>query len=191
MEFAHLVEQARSCRRFTESPALSPQDMAWLVDCARMTPCARNAQVLRFVSVSGPALCDELFSHTRWGGALKEGGSPPEGQRPTGYIGILWPQGSTALVHIDAGIAAQTMQLAAKTKGWGCCMHASFDRGHCPRIMQVPEGMEMGLILALGQCNEVCTIETLPADGSVNYWRDADLGHHVPKRALADILVQL
>lgn len=191
MDFLHLVQQARTCRRFDESPALPAQDMAWLVDCARVSPCARNAQVLRFVSVSTSALCAELFPYTRWAGLLKGAGTPPEGQRPTGYIGILWPQDCNALVHIDAGIAAQSMQLAAKSRGWGCCMHASFDRTHCPRIMQVPQGMEIGLILAFGQCNEICTLEPMPADGSFDYWRDAAQGHHVPKRALGDILVQL
>lgn len=191
MDFANLVREARTCRRFHESSALSAPDMAWLADCARVSPCARNAQVLRFVSVSTPALCAEIFPHTRWAGILKGAGTPPEGQRPTGYMAILWPADCNALVHMDAGIAAQSMQLAAKTRGWGCCMHASFDRNHCPRIFQVPEGMEIGLILAFGQCNEACTIEPMPVDGSFNYWRDAAQGHHVPKRALDDILVQL
>lgn len=190
MDFTTLVREARTCRRFHQSPALSAQDLAWLVDCARLSPCARNAQVLRFVSISSPNMCDELFPHTRWAGALKEGGTPPEGQRPSGYIAILWPKDCNALVHIDTGIAAQSMQLAAKTKGWGCCMHASFDRTHCPRIFQVPEGLEIGLLLAFGLENEVCTIESMPADGSFNYWRDADKGHHVPKRALDEVLIR-
>lgn len=189
MDFTNLVHQARTCRRFHQSPALCAQDLAYLVDCARVSPSARNAQVLRFISMSKPENCAELFPHTRWAGALKEGGTPPEGQRPTGYIAILWPTGCNALVHMDAGIAAQSMQLAAKSKGWGCCMHASFDRTHSPRIFAVPEGLEIALILAFGNANEDCTIEAMPADGSFTYWRDEHLGHHVPKRALDEVLL--
>ncbi|MEG2173161.1 MAG: nitroreductase family protein [Desulfovibrionaceae bacterium] len=190
MDFTTLVHQARTCRRFHQSPALSPQNLAFLVDCARVSPCARNAQVLRFSTISSPEGCAALFPHTRWAGALKEGGTPPEGQRPSGYIAVLWPVGCNALVHIDAGIAAQTMQLAAKSKGWGCCMHASFDRTHCPHIFQVPEGLEMALLLAFGVANENCVLEPMPANGSFAYWRDADLGHHVPKRALDEVLLR-
>lgn len=189
MDFTTLVYEARSCRRFHQDPTLTPQDLAWLVDCARVSPCARNAQVLRFVSLSGPALCASVFPHTRWAGSLKEAGTPPEGQRPTGYIAILWPKDCTTLVHVDAGIAAQSMQLAAKSKGWGCCMHASFDRTHCPEIFKVPAELEIALILAFGPANEECTLEALPADGSLAYWRDADNGHHVPKRALQEVLI--
>jgi hypothetical protein len=32
-------------------------------------------------------------------------------------------------------------------------------------------------------------VETVGTDGDVRYWRDADGVHHVPKRPLADILL--
>lgn len=189
MDFAQLVHAARTCRRFEESQRLSAEDMAWLVDCARVTPSGRNAQVLRFISVSTKEKCEELFPHTRWARALKEAGTPVPGERPTGYIAILWPTTANTLVHMDAGIAAQTMQLAARSKGWGCCMHASFDRSHCPQILQVPEDMEIGLLLGLGVAKEECFLEPMPADGSFDYWRDSQGGHHVPKRDLKECLL--
>ena len=45
------------------------------------------------------------------------------------------------------------------------------------------------LVLALGFQKEVRRVETVGADGSVKYWRDAQGVHHVPKRPLEDLLI--
>ncbi len=191
MDFLNLVTEARSCRRFVESERLGADAATWLVDCARVTPCARNAQVLRYAAAESPASCAALFPHTRWAGALKDWGGPQEGERPTLYIAILLPKESGKLVHMDTGIAAQTMQLAAHSRGWGCCMHASFDVAQCAPIFGVPQTMDMALLLAFGVVAEKRALASLPDDGNINYWRDAAHVHYVPKRALEDVLVSI
>ncbi|MCL2123480.1 MAG: nitroreductase family protein, partial [Desulfovibrionaceae bacterium] len=138
MGFLQVVSEARTCRRFAQDARVSQNDLDWLLECASRTPCARNAQVLRYVLVSSPEKCAELFPHTRWAGALKDWDGPEEGERPTAYIAVLSPKESTALMHMDAGIAAQTMQLAAHTRSIGCCMHASFTRPACTELLHVP-----------------------------------------------------
>ncbi len=189
MDFATLVKEARSCRRFQENDRLGPDALAWLVDCARLCPCARNAQVLRYVAVESKQVCDAIFPQTRWAGVLKWDG-PIAGERPTGYIAILAPEKCTKLVHMDVGIAAQTIQLAAQSKGIGCCMHASFNPKECMNIFEVPEGMEIALILGLGVEKERRALTDMPEDGSFSYWRDDEGIHFVPKRSLQEVLLK-
>ncbi len=190
MDFDTLIKDARSCRRFFEDQRLNQDDVNWLVDCARVSPCARNAQVLRYSAIISKENCDAVFPFTRWAGILKWDG-PIASERPTAYIAILCPTGSGKLVHMDTGIAAQTMQLAAHTKGWGCCMHASFNPKECHKLFEVPEDMEIALILGLGVAKEKRVIASMPDDGSFNYWRDAEQVHCVPKRSREEILLNI
>ena len=56
-------------------------------------------------------------------------------------------------------------------------------------MLGIPENLEPLLVLALGFQKEVRRVETVGADGSVKYWRDARGVHHVPKRPLEDLLI--
>ena len=91
--------------------------------------------------------------------------------------------------EIDAGIAAQTIQLAAYTRDLGCCIFLSFDPHKIREALGIPENLEPLLVLALGFQKEARCVETVGADGSVKYWRDAQGVHHVPKRPLEELLI--
>ena len=71
MDFKALVTAARTCRRFVEDSPLHMSDLEWLADCARLTPSARNAQVLRYVLVTG-GMTAHVLPLTVWAGALKD-----------------------------------------------------------------------------------------------------------------------
>lgn len=191
MDIKQLAYEARTCRRFEESIRLSAEDAACLVDCARVAPCARNAQVLRYIAAYTKEACAAIFPHTRWAGALKDWNGPVEGERPTIYVAILTPKDAGKLVHMDVGIAAQTIQLCAAAHGWGCCMHASFDQAKCAEVMQVPADMEIALLLGVGVFKEVRRLAPMPADGSFSYWRDEAQVHYVPKRELREVLLKI
>ena len=191
MDIAQLLREARTCRRFDQSRPLNADDVRWLVDCARVSPCARNAQVLRYAAAATPAACGKVFPHTHWASALKDWGGPTEGERPTAYIGLLTPTEATRLMHMDTGIAAMAMQLAASARGWGCCMHASFNPDGVRAALNVPEGLQCNLLLAFGVAGESRAIAPMPANGDYNYWRDANSVHHVPKRSVEEVLVSL
>ena len=66
MDFKQLALAARTCRRFEEERPLQMADLEWLVDCARLTPCARNAQQLRYSLVGPGETCRRLFGMTKW-----------------------------------------------------------------------------------------------------------------------------
>ena len=187
MDFLQIVSEARTCRRFVQDARISREDLDWLMECVSRVPCGRNAQVLRYVLVSSPEKCAELFVHMRWAGALKDWDGPAEGERPTAYIAILHPKERTAIMQMDVGIAAQTLQLAAHTRGIGCCMHASFTRPACMEVLRAPEDMHIGLILAFGMAKEERRLAPMPASGDFAYWRDAQGVHYVPKRAVSEL----
>ncbi len=189
MDFKALVTSARSCRRFYEEKPLSIDDLEWLVDCARLAPSARNAQILRYVLVGPGQTCQELFPLTRWAGALKDWGGPFPGERPTGFIAIMVPQEGGELVSYDVGIAGQTIQLAATSRGWGCCFIYAVDREKASVLLQVPDGMKIAVVMGLGVAKEERAVTTLPADGSTAYWRDAQGVHYVPKRPLSELIL--
>ena len=190
MDFLECVTAARTCRRFRQSEPLPEGLLTWLVDCARVAPCAKNQQALRFAVVESAEARAALFPALRWAGALPDWPGPAEGERPTGYIVILAPSGSKGhLLSIDLGIAAQTIQLAAATRGVGCCMFQTYDAALVRSVLGVPDGLEVMMPLALGLELEERRVVPVPENGSLTYWRDAAGVHYVPKRSLDDLLV--
>lgn len=189
MDFLKLVEDGRSCRRFDESRPLSASDLEWLVDCARIVPSARNDQVLRYILVNSGSVLEKLFPITRWAGALKDWDGPKPGERPTAFIATLMPEKGGDLVYIDVGIACQTIQLAATSRGWGACMIYSFQRDESATLLNVPRDMKIALLIGLGVASETRVLTNIPPDGSTKYWRDAQGVHFVPKRKLEDIIL--
>lgn len=190
MDFLELVTGARTCRRFREAEGMPAGTLEWLVECARVTPCAGNAQALRFAAAESPEACAAVFPALKWAGMLTDWNGPEAGERPTGYLVILGEAGTRAKLNaIDAGIAAQTIQLAASSRDVGCCIFLSFDPRVLREVLGIPETLEPVLVLALGLQKEVRRVEPMGPDGSVRYWRDAQGVHHVPKRALDDLLI--
>ena len=189
MDFKQLALAARTCRRFEEERPLQMADLEWLVDCARLTPCARNAQQLRYSLVGPGETCQRLFGMTKWAAALKDWGGPFPGERPTGFIVMSMPKNAGDLVWLDTGIAAQTIQLAASSREWGCCMIASFDHSGVSELVQLPDELRPTLVLGLGGAKEVRRVSDVPESGALGYWRDAEQVHYVPKLALDKLIL--
>lgn len=183
--FAELVKEARTYRRFDESDPITADTLRNLIDIARISSCGGNSQKLRYLIVSTPEDRAKLFSKVTWAAAIKDWDGPVEGERPTGYIMIL----SEANSGINTGIAAQTIQLAATEAGYGSCMMGAIKRDEIKAEFNIPEEMNLHLVLAIGKPAETVIIEPMPEDGSTAYWRSEEGVHHVPKRSLTDVLV--
>ena len=191
-----LVAASRTYRRFDEARPVGQGPLLRLVGAARLAPTANNTQTLRFHLSTEPGEVAAAFACHRWAGLLREWDGPEQGARPTAYVTILGPAGSSgsAIRNLDAGIAAQTMALAARAEGLGCCMVASFDDGLMGAIgltARVGE-LEPILMLALGwpAADETVLIEGADTPHGVRYWRDLDTNtQHVPKLAVSDLVV--
>lgn len=190
MDFLKLVSAARTCRRFHEDMPLPTGTLEWLISCARVVPSGGNKQILRFAVVEAPETRKALFPALRWAAYLPDWNGPKEDERPTGYIAILAEAGKRdQILSIDLGITAQTIQLAAMSRNVGCCMFMSFDPHLVRQVLDIPERLDPVLMLALGVPKEERHIEPVPEDGSIKYWRDAQGGHHVPKRSLQELIL--
>ena len=190
MSLYDLVKSNRTCRRFHESEPVSKETLRELIDLARLSPSGANLQSLKYITVTDAAERAKVFATLGWAGYLTDWPGPPEGELPAAYIVVLADTEITKNWFCDQGIAAQTIFLGAREKGLGGCMHGSIKQPELRAILDIPARYEILLVLSLGKPKEEVVIDELPPDGSVKYYRDAAGVHHVPKRALDDIILR-
>ncbi|TVR62017.1 MAG: nitroreductase [Spirochaetaceae bacterium] len=190
MSILELVKQARSYRRFDESVPIPPDVVHQLVDAARLSPSARNAQPLKYLVSTNKEMNERVFSTLSWAGSLKEWDGPKPGERPTAYIIVLLDSSISANAGVDPGIVGQTIQLGATEAGYGACMLGAINRGKLAPIIELPDGFSIEMVIALGKPAEKIVLEDPRFDGSVVYYRDETDAHHVPKRRLDEVLIR-
>ena len=144
---ADLVEKNRSYRRFFQEP-ITREMLRELVGLARLTASASNRQPLRYILISSPETCADVFPCLSWAGFLTDWPGPEEGERPTGYIVILSDISISPKPGIDVGIAAQTILLAAAEKGYGGCIIGSIKRQQLRKVLEIPDNHDIELVLA-------------------------------------------
>jgi nitroreductase len=186
-----LVSRNRSYRRFDQQIPIDRETLRELVDLARLSASVANRQPLKYCLSHDPYTNDQIFPHLGWAGYLQDWPGPAEGERPAAYILLLADTEITKNVGCDHGIAAQSILLGAVEKGLGGCMIGAFHRQNLQKALKLPTRYELLLVIALGKPKETVVIETVGPDGDIKYWRDADGVHHVPKRPLDDLIVEV
>lgn len=184
-----LIEKNRSCRRFDESAAISEIQLRNWVDLARLSASGANLQPLKFMLANQPERNAAIFECLAWAGYLKDWKGPERGERPAAYIVILGDTEIGKRFDTDLGIAAQSILLGAVEAGYGGCMIASIQQDKLRGALEIPERYNILLVIALGKPVEQVVIEPVKPDGNIQYWRDADGTHHVPKRDLDELIV--
>jgi nitroreductase len=185
-----LVRQNRSYRRFHQDVPVRIETLRALVNLARMSASGSNLQPLKYILSSDRETNARIFPHTRWAGYLKDWDGPAEGERPAAYIVILGDTEISKSFGCDHGIAAQSIMLGAVERGLGGCMIGSIARDRLRETLDIPERYEILLVLALGKPNETVVLEELGPDGDIKYYRDEEDVHHVPKRSLAELVLE-
>ena len=184
-----LVLRNRSYRRFDHSKRISPVTLRELVDLARLSPSGRNMQSLKYLLVTAEEACAKLYPQLSWAGYLKDWDGPVENERPTAYVIMLGDTTLAPTFGIDPGIAAQSLLLGAVEQGLGGCILGTIKREEIRNLFDIPSKFEVLYVIALGEPVEKVVIEAVKEDGDIKYWRDADQVHHLPKRALQDVIV--
>lgn len=184
-----LVYKSRSYRRFYQDELVTPETLKELVDLARMSPSARNAQPLKYMLSYDARKNGMIFSTLGWAGYLKDWGGPVEGERPSAYIIVLGDKEVSLTFGCDHGIAAQSILLGAVEMGLGGCIIGSVDREKLAQLLEISNRFEILIVIALGKPLEEVVVEPIGKFGDIKYWRDANRVHHVPKRTLDEVII--
>jgi nitroreductase len=187
--FEELIKGNRSYRRFQQDFPVSRETLQGLVNLARLSASAANLQPLKYLLSWEPEKNGAIFSCLAWAGYLKDWPGPAAGERPAAYIVILGDTQISKNFGCDHGIAAQSILLGAREQGLGGCMLGSIQRDRLRQLLQIPEALDILLVIALGRPQETVVVEEVGPDGNIKYWRDAAGVHHVPKRRLEEIIV--
>jgi hypothetical protein len=80
-----------------------------------------------------------------------------------------------------------SISMVAFENGLGSCIMANIDRERLRPILNVPEGIEIELVVALGYPAHKAFVEEM-RDDDARYWMDERGDFHVPKRELDEVL---
>ncbi|HCU04766.1 MAG: nitroreductase [Gammaproteobacteria bacterium GWE2_42_36] len=183
-----LALKNRSYRRFDENEFVDLILLKELVELARLCPSANNRQPLKYILSNTIEMNEKIFPTIVWAELLRGQATPKIGERPSAYIIILGDNAIKKEVRWDDGIVAQTMMLGAVEKGLGGCIIGAINKNLLREKLDISPQYEILLILALGKPNETILLETIK-NQEYHYWRDENNIHHVPKRALDEIIL--
>ena len=186
-----LILKNRSYRRFYENVSIERETLKELVELARLSGSAANRQPLKYFLACDPQKNALIFSHLAWAGYLTDWPGPSEGERPAAYILILGDMEISETVGCDHGIAAQSILLGAVEKGLGGCMIGAIQKQELRTALRIPTRYDILLVIALGKPKETVMIESVGPGGNIKYWRDEKGVHHVPKRLLDELIIDL
>ncbi len=178
------IKKRRSIRRFKEKE-ISFKALEKCVEAARLSPTARNLQPLEFIVVQEQKNREAALGCIRLGGVVAEKGMK-KGEEPKAFIVILLNRQKAYDYSInDAGIAVQSICLAALEQGLGTCIMGAVDRQKLVPLLGVPEQCEIALVVALGYSKEKPRIAE--NNEKASYWIEKG-ALIVPKRSLQSIM---
>ena len=187
MKLIDLITQNRSYRRFYQEQTISTDNLRAMIEAARLSGSGRNLQPVKYILCNTPEVNAQIFETLGWAGYLKEWDGPVEGERPSAYIIQLLDTTIAASAGIDHGIFAQSILLQAVEMGYGGCMIGTFKPDVLRTVLNIPESLTILLVIALGRPKEEVVVEPV-VNGNIKYWRDEHQVHHVPKRALDELI---
>ena len=147
----------RSIRRFEETP-VSHELLEQIIETASFAPSWKNTQITRYIAVEGEAKHKLAACTTIWpgNGAIMESapmviavtvvtgrsGFERDGSFSTGK-GDSWQM-------YDAGVASQTLCLAAHEQGLGTVIMGLYDEADVIKLLEIPSDQELVALIAIG-----------------------------------------
>jgi nitroreductase len=160
MEFSELVKIRQSVRQYRQQP-VARELLDKLVEAVRLAPSASNTQPWKLIVVDDPELrlkvaqatFSKIVAFNRF--ALEAPVIAVLVIEKPGFItqvGVLLKKRQFSL--IDIGIAASHFCLQAAELGLGTCILGWFDERKIQRLLRIPAGRRIGLLVTLGYAAE-------------------------------------
>lgn len=154
-DFLKLVASRQSDRAYDMSRPVEREKLERILEAARLSPSACNAQPWKFVVVTDPVLSVQVGKATAGLGMNKFAKDAPvhilvveESMNITSFLGAKIKDKYFPL--IDIGIAAAHITLAAEAEGLGSCILGWFDEKEIKRLVGIPSGKRLLLDITVG-----------------------------------------
>lgn len=155
MNFEELILKRQSDRRYLPDP-LEKEDVLKCLEAARMSPSACNSQPWKFIVVDDKEKLAEMSEAAEGFGMNGFTRNVPvmvavvlEKMNASARIGSLLKRKDYCMM--DLGIAVEHFCLQAADLGLGTCIMGWFDEKRIARLLGVPRGKRIPLIIALGR----------------------------------------
>jgi nitroreductase len=180
--------QRRTIRKFKQEP-IKRTLLEKYIDAARLAPSGSNMQPLKYMIIDDPVKVNQVFNHVKWAGYIAPAGDPGECERPVAFIVILADTDIKKVGYeLDAGAAAQNIFMTAWEDGVGTCWMGSIDRDKIQELLKIKDKYIINTVIALGYMAENSVVED--RTDSVKYYKNSSGVLHVPKRTLAEVIVE-
>lgn len=186
-----LVMKNRSYRRFYQEKKIDIETLKDLIDLGRLAASGRNVQALRYIISNKEDMNKNINECIVWGGYYKGWITPKEGERPSSYIVVVADKNVGNYSMLDEGISAENILLGAVEKGLGGCIIKNINKEKLKKVLNLDEKYEIAFVLPIGYPKEEVVIEEINSDEDIKYWRDENEVHHVPKRRLDDVIIDI
>ena len=155
MDFEELILKRQSDRKYAPGK-VSTEDIMKCIEAARMSPSACNAQPWKFVVVDDRGKLNEMADAAEGMGMNKFTHGVPvmvavvlEKMNFSAKVGSLVKKKDYCM--LDLGMAVEHFCLQAADLGLGTCIMGWFDEKRIARLLDVPRGKRIPLIIALGK----------------------------------------
>lgn len=182
-----LLKANRSYRGYDPAYKVTTSVLEKIVAVNTQLPSAKNQQALRFKLVTEATGADIVLENIKLGGMLPELHLPFAGTEPKAFIIICSTVPESKMLHVDVGIAAQSMLLKAVELGYNGLIIGAFNAKKIEEAFELPYPPVM--ILAIGKGNEHIELKEISADESHAYYRENGT-HFVPKVRWDDLIIR-
>lgn len=150
-----MVAARQSDRAYDTERPVEPEKIQRILEATRLSPSACNGQPWHFIVITNPQLREDIARSMAGLGLNKWAIQAPvliliveEATKTTSLLGGLVKHNHYP--HIDLGIAAAHLTLAAEAEGLGSCMIGYFDEKKIKKMVGIPRHKRLPLIITLG-----------------------------------------
>jgi nitroreductase len=156
MDFNQLVLHRESTRKYSSRP-VEQGKLDIIMEACRMAPSACNSQPWKFIIATDPVIKDAV-GHASYGPLMTFNKFAPQapviaaivGENPGWLAGIGGKVKDKPFYLMDIGIVASHFCLQAAELGLGTCMLGWFNAKEVNKILKLPEGKRVLLLITLG-----------------------------------------